>query len=74
MNLREALQVAKRFVMYGDPNGDFGSFEPVKAHYDHETGIWEVLCRYTKYDMRRTAKVEIDDESEEIVGFELQES
>ena len=74
MNVEKALVIAKKFVIYGEPNGDFGSFEPLKAHYDDEEGIWEVLCTYIKYEVKRTAKIEIDDDSEEIIGFEVQEA
>lgn len=73
MNVRKALQVAREFVIWGEPNGDWFSYEPLKATYDDEEGVWVVKCRYTTGDEPRTAIVEIDDESEEIVGFEVLE-
>ena len=71
MNLRRALNVARKFVIYGEPNGRTGSFEPIKANYDDEKDVWVVICQYITGSTRRTAKVEIDDDSEEIIGFEV---
>jgi len=70
MNLKQALRVARRFIIYGDPSGDMGSFEPLKAAYDDNEETWKVVCQYTKNRVLRTARVEIDDNSEEIIGFE----
>jgi hypothetical protein len=71
VNLRRALTVASKFVIYGEPNGRSGSFEPLKATYNEEDDVWIVICQYVKDSYRRTAKVVIDDDSEEIVGFEV---
>jgi len=72
MNLRQALRVADKFVIYGEPNGTTGSFEPMKAAFNEEKKIWVVICHFTASDfIVRTVKVEIDDASEEIVGYEV---
>jgi len=74
MDLRTALRKARYFVIYGEPNGDTGSYEPLKATYNEEEDVWVVTCAYTVNGAERTAKVEIDDDSKEIVGFEVLEA
>ena len=71
MNLREALRLAKRFVIYGEPDGELGSFEPLKGSYNEETDEWEIKCTFTKNSRIRTAIVKIDDDSRNIVGFDI---
>ena len=70
-NIKEVLRAAKTFVVFGEPNGDLGSYEPLKATYDDEKEIWEVKCKYTVSDKERIAMLKIDDSSEEIIGFEV---
>lgn len=70
MNVKQALLAARKFIIYGTPYGDSGSFEPLKATYDDNKEAWEVVCQFTRNNKLRTAKVEIDANSEEIIGFE----
>lgn len=71
VNLRRALGKAKSFVIYQEPDGDPGSFEPIKAIYKDGEKVWEVTCRYTKDARERKAIISIANISEEIIGFEI---
>jgi len=52
------------------PSGEFGSFKPVKVEFDEEENKWVIICTFKKDGRELKAKVVIDDESGEIIGYE----
>lgn len=73
MILKNAMLYAKNYVIWGDPNGDWGSFEPLKGEYLKDTNNWLIICKYKKGSFERKAKVIIDNVTSEIVSFEIME-
>jgi len=71
MNLQNAMSIARNYVVWGDPNGDMGSFEPLQGEFKKEEKIWEITCRYTKKRQIKEALVIVDDDAWYVVGFQL---
>ena len=72
MNIEGALDVARKFIVVR-LHGSSGDIEPISASYDEETGMWKVKCifRRTGTTNWRGAILEIDDEEEEVISFDV---
>jgi len=73
LTVSNAMVLAKNFIFFDEPRGDWGSFEPISANYNASTGTWEVKCRYTKNKEIRMAIVQISDSSAQIIDFKVVE-
>lgn len=72
MDIDDALNLATRFILVR-LHGSFGDIEPLNASFDEETGIWRVTCTFKRSGSTSwsTVHIEIDDENEEVVSFEV---
>ena len=71
MNLRRAMLIASNYIIFGDPNGEIGSFDPLGGEYMEETDTWRIICQYKKNGIERKATVVIDNKTEEILSFKV---
>lgn len=70
MNIDEALDLARKFVLF-KLHASSSYIEPISASYDEEDGIWHVSCAFRRSPATSWLRVdmEIDDEGEEVVSF-----
>lgn len=71
MDLQLAMFYARNYVIFGDPNGDLGSFEPLSGSFQLEAKLWEIVCYYKRRGEQRKAKILISDSTSSVMGFQI---
>ena len=72
MDLKKALTIANTFIIL-QLGGEAGTIAPLRASYDEEDEIWHIRCEFKHSGVRRTVAIEIDDNEEEVISFEIEE-
>ena len=74
LDLKGALRVTKTFILV-ELGGEYGTITPLNASYDEEEENWEITCEFKRRVKDKLEKVAlwIDDESEEVISFEISE-
>ncbi len=70
LKVGDVLSKAHSFVIlepYG-PYGDLGSFKPIKVEFNEKT--WTIICSFKVKNQEVKAKILVDDDSGEIIGYE----
>jgi len=72
LSLSDVLIKVHNFVIINPfgPSGSLGSFKPVKVEFNESSGKWVVICTFKKRGEEFKARVVVDDETGEIVGYE----